>query len=119
MVSGWLDLSVLCVGLCVVGSLVGQVIGKLLFLEKSTGPDSSYAVHQCARFSHDRTREHGEAVKRIGRCLKGTLDKGIIMKLDNSHSLDLHVDADLAGNWDKEVASTDLAMAQSLHGCIL
>ena len=57
-----------------------RVIGKLLFLEKSTRPDLSYAVHQCARFSHDPKQVHGEAVKRIGRHLKGTLDKGLIMK---------------------------------------
>ena len=96
-----------------------QVIGKLLFLEKSTRPDLSYAVHQCARFSHDPKREHGEDVKQIDRYLKGTLDQGIIMKPNDSHSLDLHVDADFAGNWDKEVASTDPATEQSRHGYIL
>jgi hypothetical protein len=96
-----------------------RVIGKLLFLEKSTRPDLSYAVHQCARFSHDPKLEHGNAVKRIGRYLKGTADQGIIMKPDNSRSLDLHVDADFSGNWDKEIAASDPATAQSRHGYIL
>ena len=41
------------------------------------------------------------------------------MKPNDSHSLDLHVDADFAGNWDKEVAPTDPATAQSRHGYIL
>jgi hypothetical protein len=96
-----------------------RVIGKLLFLEKSTCPDLSYAVHQCARFSHDPKVEHGQAVKRIGRYLKGTADKGLIMKPDSSRSLDLHVDADFSGNWDKEIAASDPATAQSRHGYVL
>ena len=28
-----------------------SVIGKLIFLEKSTRPELAFAVHQCARFS--------------------------------------------------------------------
>ena len=40
--------------------------------------------------SHDPQREHGEAVMQIDRYLKGTLDKGIITKPDDSHSLHLH-----------------------------
>ena len=95
------------------------MIGKLLFLEKSTRPDLTYAVHQCARFSHDPKLEHGNAVKRIGRYLKETQDKGIILKPDTSQSLDLYVDADFAGNWDKDIASSDPATAQSRHGYVL
>ena len=96
-----------------------RVIGKLLFLEKSTRPDLSYAVHQCARFSHDPKQVHGEAVKRIGRYLKGTMDKGLIMKPDSTKLLDLHVDAAFAGDWDQEIAASDPATAQSRHGYIL
>ena len=82
-------------------------------------PDLTYAVHQCARFSHDPKREHGEAVKRIGRYLKGTADKGLIMQPDHEQLLDLHVDASFAGDWDKEIAATDPVTAQSRHGYIL
>ena len=39
-----------------------SVIGKLNFLEKSTRPDISYAVHQCARFSSDPKKSHTQAV---------------------------------------------------------
>jgi hypothetical protein len=49
-----------------------QVIGKLLKLEKSTRPDISCAVHQCAR--HPKI-QHTKAVKRIGRYLLATRDK--------------------------------------------
>ena len=43
-----------------------SVIGKLNFLEKSTHPDISVSVHQCARFSENPRKSHAEAVKRIG-----------------------------------------------------
>ena len=62
---------------------------------------------------------HGEAVKRIGRYLKGTQEKGLITKPDSSDHLSLHVDAAFAGDWDKEIAATDPVTAQSRHGYIL
>ena len=46
-----------------------SVIGKLNFLEKSTCPDISISVHQCARVSENPRKSHAEAVKRIGRYL--------------------------------------------------
>jgi hypothetical protein len=42
-----------------------KVIGKLLYLEKSTRPDISCAVHQCARHCSDPKMQHTIAVKRI------------------------------------------------------
>ena len=95
-----------------------QVVGKLLYLEKSTRPDIAYAVHQCARFSADPKREHGQAIRWIGRYLKGTRDKGYVMKA-NGRSLDLFVDSDFAGNWDPEIAETDSSTARSRHGYVL
>ena len=95
-----------------------RVIGKLLFLEKSTRPDLAYAVHQCARFSHNPREEHGHAVKWLGRYLKATQDKGITFRPTDSF-LELHVDADFAGNWDKTIAADDPNTAQSRHGYIL
>ena len=96
-----------------------RVIGKLLYLEKSTRPDLAYAVHQCARFTADPKYEHGQAVKWIARYLKGTMDKGIILSPDTNSSLELFVDADFAGNWDPEIADNDASTAQSRHGYIL
>jgi hypothetical protein len=89
-----------------------RVIGKLMYLEKSTRPDLAYAVHQCARFSHAPKVEHGKAVKWLGRYLKGTANMGLILKPYGS-SLDLFVDSDFAGNWDPEIADTDSSTANS------
>ena len=48
-----------------------QVIGKLLYLEKSTRPDIAYAVHQCARYCTAPNVSHAQAVKRSCRYLLG------------------------------------------------
>ena len=40
-----------------------SVMGKLNFLEKGTRPDITYATHQCARFSVETKKSHGEAVE--------------------------------------------------------
>ena len=49
-----------------------SVIGKLNYLENSTLSEITYAVRQCAQFSKNPRKTHGEAVNRIGRYLKGT-----------------------------------------------
>jgi len=83
-----------------------QVIGKLLYLEKSSRPDISCAVHQCARFSAKPEAKHAEAVKRIGRYLLGTKDKGLIMK-PNQEGLECWVDASHASEWSNKAAIND------------
>ena len=74
-----------------------RVVGKLLYLEKSLRREIAYAVHQCARYCKNPRRSHGEALKRIGRYLVGTADKGMIIKpavesfvccVDASHASD-------------------------------
>ncbi len=61
-----------------------QVIGKQIYLEKSTSLDILCAVHQCARFCAKSKTKHAEAGKRTGRYLLATKDKGLIMKPDKS-----------------------------------
>lgn len=96
-----------------------SVIGKLNYLEKGSRMDIAYAVHQCARFSHCPKKEHGDAVRWIARYLKGTRSKGYIMTPDKSKGLEVHVDADFAGNWDAEIAFEDRDTARSRHGYII
>ncbi len=86
-----------------------RIIGKLNYLKKSTQPDISYAMHQCAHFSADPRQPHADAVKWLGRYLKGTKDKGMILKPTGT-SFDVYVDADFAGNWKQsEAESQDTA----------
>jgi hypothetical protein len=77
-----------------------SVIGKLNHLERGSRPDIAYAVHQCARFAVNPRKEHGEAVKRIGRYLKGTRTMGYVMR-PNNEQFQLWADADFSGNWTR------------------
>jgi hypothetical protein len=77
-------------------------VGKMNYLEKGTHADISYVAHQCARFAVDPKKKHREAIKWQGRYLKGTCDKGIILKPDGISGLEVYVDADFVGNWDPQ-----------------
>jgi histone deacetylase 1/2 len=81
-----------------------SVIGKLNFLEKSLQPDLAYAVHNAARFSSDPKVSHSKAMKRIGRYLLGSRDKGIVMRPDPSRSVEVYADADFCGLFNAETA---------------
>ena len=96
-----------------------SVIGKLNFLEKSTRPDIAYAVHQCARFSVDPKQSHADAVKHIGRYLKGAPNVGITLRPDTQQSFQCWVDADFSGNWKPEGAQHDPMTAKSRSGWII
>ena len=95
-----------------------SIIGKLNYLEKATRPDIAYPSHQCARYSADPKVEHGAAIRWIGRYLKGTANKGMIFTPDTTMGLEVHVDSDFVGNWDK--ADTDnVDTAKSRHGYLI
>ena len=95
-----------------------SLIGKLGYLEKGTRSDLSYIAHQCARFSSKPKKEHGDAIRWIGRYLIGTRDKGTILRPDPSRDLEVYIDADFAGNWDPK-ESLDRDTARSRHGYII
>ena len=94
-----------------------SVIGKLNFLEKSTRPDIAYATHQCARFSADPKKSHGEAVMHLVNYLRGSRDKGIILDPTRDEELlKVYVDADWSGNWHKGTSSVNSSTAKSRYG---
>jgi len=94
-----------------------HIISKLNYLEKSTQPDISYAMHQCTHFSADPKQPHADAVKWLGRYLKGTRDKGMVLRPTGT-SFDVYVDADFVSNWNhSEAKSWDTA--HSRHGYII
>ena len=93
-----------------------SIIGKLNYLEKGTRSDISYITHQLARFTENPKDNHAKAVRWLARYLKATRDKGLIIKPDATRSIDVYVDADFSGNWDKEGAQSDRDTARSRHG---
>jgi hypothetical protein len=78
-----------------------SVIGMLLYLGHSR-PDISFATHQCARYTHSSKQSHEDALKRIGRYLKGTLTKGLILNPSDDFRIDCYPDADFAGLWGRD-----------------
>ena len=79
-----------------------SVVGMLLCLAANSCPEIAYAVHQCARFTHNPKASHGAAVKRICHYLQGTKTKGLILKPSKQLTVDCFVDADFAGQWNVE-----------------
>jgi len=47
-----------------------SVIGKLNYLEKGSRSDIAYITHQCARFTTNPKKDHGNAVRWLVRYLK-------------------------------------------------
>ena len=92
-----------------------SIIGMMMFLASSTRPDILFAVHQCAKFNSCPKRVHEEAVKRIGRYLKGTADRGTILTPNDTHKLDFFVDANFAGGFNHEI-SDDMSSVLSRTG---
>ena len=78
------------------------VVGMLLYLSGHSRPDIAFAVHQCARYTFCPKRKHELALIRIGRYLKGTMDKGLIMSPSDMPSVDCYPDADFAGLYGYE-----------------
>jgi hypothetical protein len=72
-------------------------MGMLLYLSTNTRPDISYAVSQVAHFNHNPKQSHAQAVKMILHYLKGTSDKGMIMKPAGALALDDWADANFCG----------------------
>jgi len=86
------------------------IIGMLTYLSSSTRSDIAFAVHQCARFSTNPKRIHEIAVRRIIRYLKGTKNKGFILKPSPSRTLDCYVDADFTSLWHPSIADDPVSV---------
>ena len=77
-----------------------------------------YAIHQCARYSTNPRKEHGDDVRWIGQYLLGTPRKGLILKPDLARSFEVFFDSNFCGNWNKQYArETD--SVRSRHGYII
>ena len=95
-----------------------SVIGKLNYLERGTRTEILFITHQCARFTMDPKVEHAKALLWLGRYMKGTQDKGLILRPSNTRELEVFVDADFSGKWDKN-KTWDCDTARYRHGYIV
>ena len=95
-----------------------SVVGMLLYLSGHTRPDIAYAVNCCARYMFCPRKSHEIALKRIGRYLKATRTKGLILDPCDELCIDNYPDADFAGMYGHEVI-TDPACVKSRTGFII
>ncbi|KAL7478471.1 hypothetical protein ACHAW6_004237 [Cyclotella cf. meneghiniana] len=90
----------------------------LLHLAGHTRPDIAYAVNCCARYMFIPRLSHEASIKRIGRYLKTTRDKGLILKSWALLKVDAFPDADFAGLYG-HVNITDLECVKSRTGFLI
>ncbi|GJX18774.1 hypothetical protein Tco_0221451 [Tanacetum coccineum] len=84
------------------------MVGSLMYLTASR-PDLVFAVCMCARYQAKPTKKHLEAIKRIFRYLKGTINMGLWYPKDNAMSLKAYADADHAGCQDSRRSTSGSA----------
>ncbi|XP_036347024.1 secreted RxLR effector protein 161-like [Rhagoletis pomonella] len=75
-----------------------EAVGSLMYLATGTRPDISYAVGVVSRYLEKPTSAHVNAVKRILRYVRGTIQMGILYKSDTQLNLVGYSDADYAGD---------------------
>lgn len=79
---------------------MSSVVGMLMYLVH-TRPDIQFAVHQCAKFTHNPKECHANAIRKICRYLAGTKDQGLCFKTNPTNPnqplrVDCYVDASFA-----------------------
>lgn len=92
-----------------------SVVGMLLYLAGHTRPDIAYAVNCCARYMFNPKHIHELALKRIGRYLKATRRRGLILNPSKELRIDNYPDADFAGMYGHE-KPTDPSCVKSRTG---
>lgn len=88
-----------------------QALGSLLYIAGSTRPDIAYAVSLLSQFSSCYQEHHWEAVRRVMKYLKGTIDYGLTISpakvrgwiISNSSfeepvAIEIYADADWSGD---------------------
>eukprot|EP00804_Cyclotella_cryptica_P020131 CCRYP_014912-RA/>CCRYP_014912-RA protein AED:0.34 eAED:-0.30 QI:0/-1/0/1/-1/0/1/0/430 len=95
-----------------------SVVGMLLYLAGHTRPDIAYAVNCCARYMFCPKRSHELALKRIGRYLKATRDRGLVLNPSKLLKVDCYPDADFAGLYGHENPS-DPSCVKSRTGFVI
>ena len=103
-----------------------SVVGMLLYLAGHSRPDIAYAVNCAARYMFCPKQSHEKALKRIGRYLKATRERGLILNPNpvndgtggDALQIDSYPDADFAGLYGYE-KTTDPASVKSRTGFII
>ncbi|GJW44881.1 hypothetical protein Tco_0073680 [Tanacetum coccineum] len=76
-----------------------SMVGSIMYLTTSR-PDLVFVVCMCTRYQASPTKNHLEALKRVFRYLKGTINWGLWYPKDTAIELTAYADADHAGCQD-------------------
>jgi hypothetical protein len=82
-----------------------KMVGSLIYLTL-TRPDIAYSVGVVSRYMSNPKKSHLDAVKRILRYVKGTINFGILYKKIKDRQLVGYCDADYAGDYDTRRSTT-------------
>ncbi|KAM2723556.1 hypothetical protein EV1_026500 [Malus domestica] len=82
-----------------------QLVGSLIYLTL-TRPDISYAVGVMSQYMQNPKKPHLEAVRRILRYVKSTIDYGLLYKKGEDCKLVGYCDANYAGDHDTRRSTT-------------
>ena len=58
-------------------------------------------IFDSVKVACDPKSNHSEATQWLARYLKGTINKGYCVNMNNKQGLEAYVDADFSVNWDK------------------
>ncbi|GKA82446.1 retrovirus-related pol polyprotein from transposon TNT 1-94 [Tanacetum coccineum] len=84
------------IGISVYQTRFRGMVGSLMYLSANR-PDLVFAVCMCARYQAKPTKNHLEAIKRVFRYLRGTINWGLWYLKDTAMALTAYADADHAG----------------------
>lgn len=73
-----------------------EAVGSLMWVSVMSRPDIANSVREVARYSHNPSRSHWNAVRRILKYLKHTRLKGITYKKGEGLNLKVYADSDFA-----------------------
>ena len=82
-----------------------QLVGSLIYLTL-TRPNISYAIGMASRYMQNPRKSHLEAVRRILRYVKGTIDYGLLYKKGETCNLVGYCDANYARDHDTRHSTT-------------
>ncbi|KAJ9566804.1 hypothetical protein OSB04_002770 [Centaurea solstitialis] len=78
------------------------LVGSLQYLS-FTRPDIAYSVNKLYQYMHRPTTDHWQALKRLLRYLRGTLNHGLVLYRDSPQQLHAFSDADLSdADWARD-----------------
>ncbi|XP_037826171.1 secreted RxLR effector protein 161-like [Lucilia sericata] len=94
-----------------------EAIGSIMYAAQVSRPDVSFAVGALARYNNNPGKAHWQAVKRIMRYLKGTINYKLQFSKDENAHIEGISDADWAGDLDDR-KSTSGYVFKFQGGCI-